>query len=297
MAPGRLQARPEPGPGGRAELHVHLEGTVRWATARDLATRHGLTPPPPYDYSDLRGFLELYRAVNRCLVDSADFERVVLEHAEVAAAAGITYTELSFNPSLHGGRSWLNGLARGRVAAAERFGVEIAWLVELTREGSDEMNRAALQLALATEAVVGLGLVGDESIPAGRLAPLIARARERGLKFMPHAGQGRDGAPVREVLALGADRIAHGVASAGDGELLAELAERGVCLCVCPSSNRKIGLDPDYAALARAGVPLTANTDDPPMVGTDLDRELALLGEATGLSPSELVQNSWQYCF
>ena len=276
---------------------MHLEGTVRWTTARDLATRHGLTPPPVYDYSDLHGFLDLYGAVNRCLVDAADFERVVLEHAAAAAAAGITYTELSFNPSLHGGRSWLNGLARGRAAAQEQFGLEIAWLVELTREGSDEMNRTALELALATEAVVGLGLVGDESIPTRRLAPLIAQARDRGLKFMPHAGQGPDAAAVREVLALGADRIAHGVASVGDGDLLAELAGRGVCLCVCPSSNRKIGLDPDYAALARAGVPLTANTDDPPMVGTDLGRELTLLSEATGLSPSELVQNSWQYCF
>src|SRR5579859_1907007 len=97
-----------------AELHVHLEGSIGWGTAAALCVQNGLPPPPAYDYSDLAGFLAVYGLVSRCLVTSADFERVILEHGEAMAAQNIAYSEISFNPSLHPADGWIDGVVRGR---------------------------------------------------------------------------------------------------------------------------------------------------------------------------------------
>jgi adenosine deaminase len=130
------------------------------------------------------------------------------------------------------------------------------------------------------------------------LKPLIDRGRKAGLGFMPHAGQAGGPEAVREAVEmLGATRIAHGVAAARDEALMRSLAERGICLCVCPSSNARIGLKPDYRVLARHGIPLTVNTDDPAMVGTTLRRELEVAEKDFGLSRSDLIEAARKYRF
>jgi len=281
-----------------AELHVHLEGTVRYETARELAAEHALPAPPPYEYSNLAQFLQLYRPVAQSMQTSADFERVIAEHAESMAAQGIAYAEVSFNPSLHPGSEWIAGVERGRDRAREEFGVEIAWLVEMSRELPAVENELALDIALATGGVVGLGLVGDESIPAEPLASLIDRAHSKGLRFMPHAGQVGGPEVVREAVEiLHADRIAHGIASLQDDSVVQLLVDRGLCLCVCPSSNARIGLRPDYARFAQAGLPLTVNSDDPAMVGTTLAKELELAETKYRLAVGALLDASWRYRF
>jgi adenosine deaminase len=280
-----------------AELHVHLEGTVRHDTAIALAAANGLPAPPPYRYSDLPGFFDVYFPVARSMVTAADFERVILEHAETMRAQGIDYAEMSINPSLHEGAEWTAGVASGR-DRAKRAGVQINWLFELGRGLQRSQNEWAVDLALDTDGVVGLGLVGDEAQSAAELKPLVDRARRAGLGFMPHAGQVGGPEVVREAIeVLGATRIAHGVAAAGDEALMRSLAERGICLCVCPSSNARIGLAPDYGALARHGIPLTVNTDDPAMVGTTVGHELEVAEKAFGLSRSELIAAAWKYRF
>jgi len=280
-----------------AELHVHLEGTVRHETALELAAANGLPPPSPFRYSDLPGFLDVYMPVARSMVTAADFERVILEHAEAMRAQGIDYAEISINPSLHEGVDWTAGMAWGR-DRAKRAGVEIAWLFELVRGLPGSENEWAVDLALDTDGVVGLGLVGDESVSAGDLKPLIDRARKAGLGFMPHAGQAGGPEVVREAVeVLGATRIAHGVAAAHDEALMRSLAKGGICLCVCPSSNARIGLKPDYRALARHGIPLTVNTDDPAMVGTTLAHELEVAERDFGLSRSDLIEAAWKNRF
>jgi adenosine deaminase len=285
---------PEP----MAELHVHLEGTIRHRTAVELALTHGLPPPPAYDYSSLQGFLAIYQEVAASARTAADLERVVLEHGEAMARQGITYAEVSFNSSLHAGDGWIDGIVSGRHRVAEHFGVEIAWLVELVRGAPDAQSRRAIDLALETEGVVGIGLVGDEAVPALPLLPFIERARQHGLGFMPHAGQSAGPELVWESLdALGATRIAHGLSAAGDESLMAELAQRDVCLCVCPSSNARIGLRPDFRKLAEHGVPLTINTDDPAMVPTTLERELDLASSRYGLDRAKLVAAAWSHRF
>jgi adenosine deaminase len=280
-----------------AELHVHLEGTVRYETALELAAAKGAPPPPPYRYSDLPGFFDVYLPVARSMVTADDFERVILEHAETMHAQRIDYAEISVNPSLHEGVDWTAGMASGR-DRARHAGVEIAWLFELVRGLPSTENEWAVDFALDTDGVVGLGLVGDESVSAADLKPLIDRARKAGLGFMPHAGQAGGPEVVREAVdVLGATRIAHGVAAAQDEVLMRSLADRGICLCICPSSNARIGLKPDYRVLAGHGIPLTVNTDDPAMVGTTLERELEVAEKDFGLSRSDLIEAAWSHRF
>ena len=286
------------GAGRLAELHVHLEGTVRHETAVSLAAAHGLTPPPPYEYSTLDEFLAIYWHVCRSMAAAEDFERVILEHARSMSEQAIAYAEISFNPGLHPGEAWIEGVKRGRLRARDEFGVEVAWLVEMVRGAPAEENHRALDIALATEAVVGIGLVGDESISAASIGSLVNRAREAGLGFMPHAGQTGGPPVVREAVELlGATRVAHGVSAADDEELMRMLAERDVCLCVCPSSNARVGLNPDYAKLAAAGIPLSVNTDDPAMVPTTMHRELELAETRFRLNRGSLTAESWRHRF
>lgn len=248
---------------------------MRRDTAVELARRHGAAEPPPYRYSDLAGFFAIYFPVAALMRDAADFERVIVEHAIEMARQGITYAEVSFNPSLHPGDAWLDGVERGRRRAAAEHRVEVAWLVELVRGGDDAANSRALEIALATPGVVGLGLVGDEAADAAPVAGLVERARADGLRLMAHAGQTGGPEVVREaVTVLRADRIAHGVTAVHDGDLCSLLARRDTCLCVCPTSNANIGLRPDYVALAHREIPLCVNTDDPGIAGTKFEREL-----------------------
>lgn len=262
---------------------------MRRGTAVELARRHGVAEPPEYRYTDLAGFFTIYFPVAALLRDAEDFERVIVEHATEMARQGIAYAEVSFNPSLHAGDAWLEGVVRGRRRAAGEHGVEIAWLVELVRGGDDGANRRALDIALDTPGVVGLGMVGDEAADAGALAGLVERAHAEGLRLMAHAGQTGGPEVVREaVMVLGADRIAHGVSAGRDDELCSLLEEREICLCVCPASNARIGLRPDYRALAKRGIPLCVSTDDPSIVGTTLEAELATAA-ALGLDRSSLL--------
>ena len=281
-----------------AELHVHLEGTVRTETAAALAARNGLSKPPAYEYADLIGFLSVYGQVSRCMVTSEDFERVIFEHGEAMASQHITYSEISFNPSLHASDGWIDGVVRGRAAVAREFGIEISWLVELVRGGAAAVNERALGIALATEGVVGMGLVGDESISAAPLTGLVQRARDAGLGFMPHAGQVGGPHVVREAVeVLGASRVAHGVGAEPDDGVLRLLVDRGVCLCVCPSSNARIGLKPNFRKFADLGIPLVVNTDDPAMVPTTLQKELTVAETVHGLNRAALVGAAWQHRF
>jgi adenosine deaminase len=281
-----------------AELHVHLEGTIRRETAVALCAQNGLPKPPAYEYSDLTGFLAVYGQVSRCMVTSQDFERVIFEHGQVMAAQHITYAEMSFNPSLHAVGGWIDGIVRGRASVAREFGIEIAWLVELVRGGPAANNERALDIALTTEGVVGVGLVGDESISAAPLAGLVERARAEGLGFMPHAGQVGGPDVVREaVQVLGARRVAHGVGAESDAGVLQLLLDRGVCMCVCPSSNARIGLKPNFRRFADLGIPLVVNTDDPAMVPTTLEREMAVAETTHGLNREALIAAAWTHRF
>ncbi len=290
----------------KIELHVHLEGSIRPTTLLDIARRNGLGLPADtvegltrlYEFRDFRHFIDTWVMTTNCLRTADDFRQVVVDYAEEAAGFGAVYLEGIFSPAervLIGGLDWdeiFTGYTEGGVEAAQRFGVTVRFTPDLYRNGcpvdlAEECARVCARYR--DRGVVGLGIGGYEpGYPLAPYARAVQIARDGGLGFVPHAGEAAGPASVREALDLGADRIRHGIRAVESAELLAELAERGIVLDVCPTSNLRTGLVPDLAmhplpALHAAGVRCSINTDDPAMFGTDLGREYEI---AAGLGVS-----------
>lgn len=301
----------------KAELHLHLEGSVTPRLARRLARRRGVSLPgvdledesadvrDAFPFVDFSGFLRLYLAIASCLHEAEDFAAIVEDLGERLAAQGVGYAEVTFTPSLHRHRGladepMLEGLVEGRRRVLERQGVLLRWVFDVVRI-FPEQAEPTLGFALAMQArdpgaVVGLGLGGPEDRPH-EVAPLretFARARAEGLHSLPHAGE-LDG-PVRiwEALReLGAERIGHGVRCLEDPALVEHLCEHAIPLEVCPSSNVCLGVVPTLAEhplprLLEAGLPVSLGSDDPPLFQTDLQREYERVADAFGLGPADL---------
>jgi adenosine deaminase len=298
----------------KAELHVHLEGSVKAATALELARRNGDGLPEDVTailegrsgYRDFEQFIRVYLAVTRCLRTAEDYERIVFEHAAGLAGQNVRYTEVTFSPSTHAlflgvpERVFLDGLARGRRRAAEELGVEIRWIFDIVARSADPARYYDYTTAVAIEqgrdGVVALGLVGmgiDREAEA--FVPYVERARRAGLHFVPHAGELGGAEQVWAALrVLGAERIGHGVRSWEDPALVAHLATSGIPLEVCPTSNVRLGVYPDLAShplrrLREAGVRVTVNSDDPALFGTTLEDEVATLATGFGFGPADVA--------
>lgn len=294
----------------KAELHVHLEGAIRPATLLLLAERNGVALPARdldglrewFRYRDFDHFVEIYIEITRCLRTVEDYELIAYELGAELARQNARYAEVTFSPSTHAALGvprdvWWPGITRGRDRARLELGVELAWVFDIVRNvPGDTENRAraeyTVDVAIAgmAEGVVALGLGGAEAeYPPAPFAPQFNRAREAGLRSAPHAGEHAGPASVWAALReLGAERIGHGVRAVEDPALVRHLAAEGIPLEVSPTSNIRLGVYPDYAAhplprLLAAGVPLTVNSDDPPLFNTTLADELALLPGPFGL--------------
>lgn len=298
----------------KVELHIHLEGAVRPATVLDLARRHGqplaaLNAAGLADffaYRDFPQFIECYKAVGHCLRTPDAFARIVTELAEDAAAQNIRYLEVHFNPEPHVRKRGLDfhdllaAMNDGRRAAREAFGVELCWIADGVRDaesGPASVTRTVDWLVGldATAGVVALGLGGNEvGYPPVPFAADFARARAAGFHTVAHAGETTGPQTVRDSLdLLGAERIGHGLRAIEDPVLVARLAERGVPLELCPTSNARTGVVPSLAvhpfpALDTAGVTVTLNSDDPPLFGTTLTEEYRLLVHQWGYGADDL---------
>ncbi len=194
----------------------------------------------------------------------------------------------------------LDSLNAGREQACQDFGVELRWIFDIVRN-LPETQDAVLEIALAARqhGCVALGLGGDEvDFPPPLFAHTFDRAYQVGLPCVPHAGEFAGPAGIWNALdLLHADRLEHGVRSIEDPHLVETLASRQVALDICPTSNIRLGVYPDYAAhplrrLWEAGVFITINTDDPPLVGTDLNQEYQVLIDYFGFGADELDQFS-----
>lgn len=284
------------------ELHVHLEGAIRPKTLLEIAANNGQTLPASteaeltalYEFTDFAHFIDVWMLTTNCLRTPDDFRRIVVDYAAEAASFGAVYVEGIFSPGERVQRGVrfediFEGYAEGAREAAERHGVTVRFTPDIHRQLPVDLAEdvARWSVRYRDAGVVGFGCGGNEY--AAPLAPYLKAfdiARDGGLGLVPHAGElpSRDGlggsASVREALALGADRIRHGIWAVEDPGLVAELADRGVVLDVCPTSNLRTRSVASMAshplpALLAAGVPCTVNTDDPAMFGTDLGRELA----------------------
>jgi aminodeoxyfutalosine deaminase len=299
----------------KAELPIHLEGAIAPATALALASRNGVTLPATdeaglrawFAYRDFDHFLTIIRAITRSLRTADDFEQITYELGATLARQRVCYAEVALSPSLHELRgvpfdTYFAGLTRGRARAQADFGIELAWIFSIVRHWDDPAQiRAQADYTTATalegraDGVVALGLAAAEaSGPPEPFAPWFERARAGGLHSAPHAGETAGPASIwGAVRALGAERIAHGVRAIEDPALVDHLAAHMIAIDVAPTSNIRLGVYPDYRAhplprLHAAGVPVTINSDDPPLFNTTLNDEVALLAEPFGLDVEEI---------
>ena len=283
----------------KAELHVHHVGSASPRIVSELAARHeGRTPVPAdpavladyFAFRDFAHFIEVYLSVVDLIRDPEDVRLLTYEIARELGRQQVRYAELTVTPYSHVRRgipapAFCEAIEDARIRAAADFGVALRWCFDIPGEAGPAAAEETLRIALGErpDGLVSFGLGGPEvGVPRGQFKPYFDEARAAGLHSVPHAGETTGPQTVWDAIhELGAERIGHGISSAGDPALMAHLAEHGITLEVCPTSNVRTravaSLDEHpLRTLAAAGVPVTVNSDDPPMFGTTLEQEYAV---------------------
>jgi adenosine deaminase len=292
----------------KAELHVHLEGTAPPHLIRRIADRNGLTvpdgvfaSPDRFAWRDFLDFLQTYDMAASVIRTAEDYRDITYEYLSACAAEGAIYVELIASPD-HAGlvglsdEDHLNGIAAGIDDARADHGIEARILLTCIRNfGVEQALRIARHAAERPHPyVVGFQMAGDEAgYPPGPFAEAYAVAADAGLGCSVHAGEWAGAESVRAALELPVTRVGHGVRAIEDPALVAEIAERGIVLECCPTSNVVLGVfgsfdDHPLPALRDAGVRITLASDDPPYFGASVGGEYAVAGERFGWSDAEL---------
>ncbi|MDD3352703.1 adenosine deaminase [Zoogloea sp.] len=305
----------------KAELHVHIEGTLEPELAFALARRNGVTLPYPdeaslqaaYDFDNLQRFLDLYYACADVLRTRADFRDLMTAYLARAAADGVIHAEIFFDPQTHTARgiplaTLLGGLEDGLVEGQLRWGISGRLILCFLRHLSEDECLACLDEAEPLLGRIhGFGLDSSErGHPPSKFARLFARCRALGKPLVAHAGE--EGPPeyITEALdVLGVHRIDHGVRAVDDPEVLARLAREGVPLTVCPLSNTRLCVFREMAEhslprLIAAGVKVTINSDDPAYFGGYLNDNIRAVQAAFGFDAAtwyRLARNSFEASF
>ncbi|MFF0152878.1 adenosine deaminase family protein [Micromonospora sp. NPDC005203] len=283
----------------KIELHVHLEGTVRPALLAALAHGHRLPVPAETSgrFDDLYDFITIWNAMTTVLRTPQDYQRALLAYAAEAARDGAVHLEPIVDADqrlgLSGWADLLAALVDAAAEARESYGVSIGLTPQVCRGHDVDFTESAARIAtrFAGQGVVGFGLSGAEGRhPTTPYRRMVELARDGGLPFVPHAGEAAGPEAVREVLAMGAVRIRHGVRAVEDPELVAELAERGVVLDVTPTSNLRLGVAREdrphpLTVLTDAGVACSVSTDDPAIFDITLAGEYAFAAQL-GVPPA-----------
>ena len=292
----------------KAELHLHIEGTLEPDLAFELAGRNGVDLPyatveelaAQYDFSDLQSFLDLYYATMAVLRTEDDFAELTRRYLRTAAAQGVRHAELFFDPQAHVARgipieAVVDGIG-GALAEAERdLGMSGGLILCFLRDQPVESADAVLSAALTRpERLLGVGLDSAEvGYPPELFAGVFARAKDAGLHAVAHAGE--EGPPsyiVQALDLLGVERVDHGIRAAEDQGLMARLAADGVPLTVCPLSNVRLRTVPDLSAhpllrLDAAGVRVTVNSDDPAYFGGYIGDNYLAIRDALGVTAEQ----------
>ena len=293
----------------KAELHVHLEGTAPPHLVRRIAERNGLrvpdgvfAAPDRFAWRDFLDFLQTYDMAASVIRTAEDYHDITYEYLSACAAEGAIYVELIASPdhaALVGlsDAEHLGGIAAGIDAARAAHGIEARVLLTCIRNfGVEQALRVARHAAERPHPyVVGFQMGGDEAgYPPGPFAAAYAIAAAAGLGCSVHAGEWAGADSVRAALELPVTRIGHGVRAIEDPALVAEIAERGIVLECCPTSNVVLGVFESYEAhplpaLRAAGVRVTLASDDPPYFGASVGGEYAVARERFGWDEAELL--------
>lgn len=293
----------------KAELHVHIEGTLEPETIFALAARNRVPLAYPdvetlraaYAFHDLQSFLDIYYAGASVLLTADDFHDMAAAYLEKAAADGVIRAEIFFDPQTHTARgvamaTVFAGLTRA-LDAARAKGMSCDLILCFLRHLSEEDAFATLDAALPfRDAFIGVGLDSSEvGHPPEKFARVFAEARRHGLHVVAHAGEEGPPAYVRSALdVLGAERIDHGVRCLEDAELTARLARERIALTVCPFSNVRLKVcetlaDHPLKRMLDAGLAVTINSDDPAYFGGYVGANFRDTCAALGLTREEAV--------
>ena len=293
----------------KAELHMHIEGSLEPELIFALARRNVVTLPfasvdalrGAYDFKDLQSFLDIYYAGASVLLHEQDFYDMTRAYLLRAAADRVRHTEIFFDPQTHTDRgvpiaTVINGISRALQEGEQEFGISSGLILCFLRHLSEDAAFATLEDALPLrDKFIGVGLDSSErGHPPEKFARVFARCRELGLRLVAHAGE--EGPPdyIRDALdLLHAERIDHGVRCVEDPALVARLVRDKVALTVCPLSNIKLRVfdrmqDHNLVQLLDAGVVATVNSDDPAYFGGYMNQNFAACIDALPLTRAHL---------
>ncbi len=306
----------------KAELHIHIEGSLEPELIFELATRNRVELPyqtidelrAAYAFTDLQSFLDIYYAGAGVLQKEADFFDMAWAYLKRAKADNVVHAEIFFDPQTHTARgipfeTVIGGLDRAIRRGREELGLSASLILCFLRHLSEEDAFAVLEEALPfRDKFIGVGLdSGEHGNPPEKFAGVFARCRELGLRLVAHAGEEGSAEYIRHSLdLLKAERIDHGVHCLDDPELVARLAQERIPLTVCPLSNVKLCVFPTLSAhnigkLLAAGIVATINSDDPAYFGGYLNRNytatFAALPELGAKEAYQLARNSFEASF
>jgi len=304
--PGLLAAMP------KAELHIHIEGSLEPEMIFTLARRNGVALPydsvealrRAYAFTDLQSFLDIYYAGASVLLHEQDFYDLALAYLGQAAIDNVVHTEIFFDPQIHTARgvameTVVRGLYRACVDARAELGISATLIMSFLRHLSEEDAFATLEQAMPLLGrIIGVGLDSSElGHPPEKFARVFARCRQLGLHVVAHAGEEGPPAYIWGALdVLKAERIDHGVQAVHDAALMRRLAEERIPLTVCPLSNLKLRVFSDLRQhnlqqLLDAGIVATVNSDDPAYFGGYINDNFR---QTFAALPALTVQHAWQ---
>jgi aminodeoxyfutalosine deaminase len=302
----------------KAELHLHLEGSIDPATLLELKQRRGkpstlLGVENLYRYDDFNGFLMAFKAVTEDLQTPEDYELITYRlmkqlkdenilHAEVYVSVGVCLWRKQDFPAI------FEGLERGRQKGERAFGVSLLWIFDAVRQFGPGAAREVFELAgrYRDRNVIGIGIGGDEiKAPPELFREAYAWAEENGLRLTAHAGETAGPESIWGALNLRAERIGHGFTAAQDPELVEELSRRQIPVEICITSNLRTGVcknlaDHPIRNYFDQGVMITLNSDDPAMFSSSLAQEYQLAQKNFGFTDEhlrELARNSFEASF
>jgi adenosine deaminase len=305
----------------KAELHIHIEGSLEPELIFALAQRNGMKIPyasveelrSAYAFTNLQSFLDIYYAGASVLLKEQDFYDMTRAYLLKAAQDNVLHTELFFDPQTHTARgvsmeTVINGLHRACVDAEAELGISASLILCFLRHLSEEDAFETLEQALPyRDKLIGVGLdSGELGNPPEKFARVFARCRALGFHLVAHAGE--EGPPAYVWTALDllkVERVDHGVQSSKDAALMQRLAADRIPLTVCPLSNLKLCVFPDLAShnlrqLLDAGLVATVNSDDPAYFGGYMNDNFTQTFAAVGLDARHaytLARNSFEASF
>ncbi|MGQ0805680.1 MAG: adenosine deaminase [Actinomycetota bacterium] len=305
----------------KAELHLHIEGTLEPELMSKLAGRNGVELPYPdvesirraYVFEDLQSFLDIYYAGCAVLVTEQDFSDLTTAYLQRAAAQGVRHAEIFFDPQTHTERgiefaTVVNGITAALAAGERDLGITSRLILCFLRHLSADAAMATLDTALPyRDEITAVGLDSSEvGNPPEKFRDVFDRARAEGFLAVAHAGEEGPAEYIWQALdVLGVRRIDHGVRCMEDDRLVERLVAEQIPLTVCPLSNVKLRVFPDLGqhnlrTMLERGLCVTINSDDPAYFGGYIGENYSATADALGLTRDQMLQvarNSFRASF